>query len=275
MSKFLAVLEVIVVRGVILLVGVWLASSPITGWQIENLPHLFNSHTLFIIVPLMWLALTRRDFKTYGITFQNLSGDLKTAMSAFLPVAIGGAVLGFVSYTRWDGALIMSLIQIGVLVFVARALSTRPDPKSGYLTVVLSLVLFSAYGTLTSVLPDLTTALIRFIFYLFFVGFGEELLNRGYILTRLNQAFGCPYQFYGVAWGWGAILSAAFFGLSHLLNGWNIQTGEFTPFWWWAVWTFFGAFVFTYIREKSNSIIPAAIVHGLPQALLALFISTI
>jgi membrane protease YdiL (CAAX protease family) len=196
-------------------------------------------------------------------------------MSAYLPIAIGGSALGFLSFTSWDGALIMALIQIGVLFWAAYILIKKPDPKSGYLTVLLSVILFGLYGWLNGTLPALPTALIRFVFYLFFVGFGEELLNRGYVLTKLNEAFGCPNKFFGVSWGWGAVLSAAMFGLSHVLNGWNVLTGEFTPMWWWGLWTFFGAFVFTYIREKSGSIIPAAIVHGLPQALLVLFISSI
>ena len=275
MSKIVAVLEVLMVRGVILAIGVWLASTTLTFWQMDHLPHVFNSHTLFILVPVIWLAITRREFTKYGITFRHLKEDFQTAMSAFLPVSLGGAALVFFAHTQWHGALIIALVQIGVLYFVALSLINKPDPKSGYLTVLLSLIIYWAYGALTASLPTVPNSLVRFVFYLVFVGFGEEILYRGYILTRLNQAFGCPYQFYGVSWGWGAILSAGLFGLSHVLNGWNILTGEFSPMWWWGFWTFFSAFVFTFIREKSGSIIPAAIVHGLPQALLALFISTI
>ena len=275
MQKVLAVLEVLLVRGVILAADVLLVPTAVTGWQIVNLPHVYTSHLLFIVVPVLWLWIARRDFSVYGLRLDHLKADLHTAISAYLPVALSGSVLGFVAFTRGDGALIMSIVQVGVLFWVAHTLTRKPDPKSGVVTVVLSIVLFGIYGMVQSALPEISTAVLRFVYYLFFVGFGEEILNRGYILTRLNQAFGCPREFYGVAWGWGAVISAALFGLSHVLNGWNILTGEFNPMWWWGLWTFFGAFVFTFIREKSGSIVPAAIVHGLPQALLALFISTI
>ena len=274
-GKILALLEVFLVRGVIIGLGIWLAFTPLTTWQQDNLSRIFSVHTLFILVPVIWLWITKRDFSEYGISFRNLKGDWRTAMSAFLPVAIGGAVLGFVPFTRWDGALIMCVVQIGVLFWVARSLTKKPDPASGVLTIMLSLVLFGVYGWIQGTYPKPFGAVTGFIFYLVFVGFGEELLNRGYVLTRLNQAFGRPYEFYGVSWGWGAVISAALFGLSHLLNGLNLETGEFIPMWWWGLWTFFGAFVFTYIREKSGSILPAAIVHGLPQALLALIITSV
>ncbi|MBN2044930.1 MAG: CPBP family intramembrane metalloprotease [Anaerolineales bacterium] len=273
-GKGLAILEVLFVRGVIFGLGIALTYTPIFDWQVRNLPHVFTSHILFILIPVTWLWVTRRNLTAYGIAFNYLPKDARTAMSAYLPAAIGGAALGFVSFSRWDGALVMSLIQIGVLFWVSTALK-RPDPKSGLVTVMLSLFLFGIYGWQSGSLPGLPTALIRFVYYLFFVGLGEEILNRGYVLTRLNEAFGCPYRFHEVSWGWGAILSAAIFGLSHVLNGWNVLTGEFTPMWWWGAWTFFGALVFTYIREISGSVIPAAIVHGLPQALLSIFINSI
>lgn len=273
-GKIFAILEVLLVRGLILGVGIALTYTPIFTWQANNLPHIFTSHTLFILIPVIWLLVTKRKLTAFGITMSNLRSDLQTSMSTYLPVAISGAALGFLPFTRWDGALFMSLIQIGVLFWVAKTLR-RPDPKSGILTVLLSILLFGLYGWKIGGLPGMPVALIRFIYYLIFVGLGEEILNRGFILTRLNESFGCPYRFYDVDWGWGTILSAGIFGLSHVLNGWNVLLGEFTLIWWWGAWTFFGALVFTYIREKSGSVFPAAIVHGLPQALLALFIETI
>ena len=274
MSKLIALIEVLLVRVIIMGSVILVARTPFLDWQIETFQQVFSSHLIFIFVTVTWLLVSRRNFGDYGIIFHQLGKDFRTAMGVYLPVALSGVALGYVSYTSWDGALIMALVQLGVLFWVALTMSNVPDPKSGLVTVFLSVVLFGLYGYLQSTLPLFSSAILRFIFFLIFVGFGEEILYRGYILTRLNKAFGCPNQFFGVSWGWGAVISAVLFGLSHVLNGWNILTGEFTPFWWWGLWTFIGAFVFTYIREKSGSIVPGAIVHGLPQALLALFISS-
>ena len=44
--------------------------------------------------------------------------------------------------------------------------------------------------------------------YALFVGFGEENLYRGYMQSRLNEAFGRPYRFFGVPFGWGVFVTA-------------------------------------------------------------------
>ena len=106
------------------------------------------------------------------------------------------------------------------------------------------------------------------MYYLVFVGFSEELLYRGYIETRLNEAFPRPYRFFDVDWGWGTIFGALIFGLSHVgLIAWLIREAN-TLTWAWGLWTFFGGLVFSYIRQKTGSILAPAILHGGPQAII-------
>jgi len=106
------------------------------------------------------------------------------------------------------------------------------------------------------------------IFFLLFVGVGEELLFRGYIQSRLNKAFGCPYRFFGIDWGWGAITASLLFGLMHLFaRGSNPFLGQYQLTPWWALWTFFGRLPSALVRQKTGSIIAPAILHGLPRAL--------
>lgn len=59
------------------------------------------------------------------------------------------------------------------------------------------------------------------------------------------------------------------FGLTHtglfaLLFG---QTQFAALTWPWGFWTFFGSFVFSYVCEKTGSIVAPALLHGLPQAI--------
>jgi membrane protease YdiL (CAAX protease family) len=73
-----------------------------------------------------------------------------------------------------------------------------------------------------------------------------------------------PLSFWGVPWGWGLVITALIFGFVHILN-------PFNPFHiWWGVWTIFGGLSFGYIREKAGSVLPTAILHGLPQAIASL-----
>jgi membrane protease YdiL (CAAX protease family) len=100
-----------------------------------------------------------------------------------------------------------------------------------------------------------------------FVGFGEEILYRGYAHSRLNEAFGTPFRFAGVAFGWGTILAAALFGLTHVgILRWILGASTDVT-WAWGLWTFFGGLVFAYVREKSGGILAPALLHGLPQAI--------
>jgi membrane protease YdiL (CAAX protease family) len=132
--------------------------------------------------------------------------------------------------------------------------------------------MFGGYSYWKGLHPGLGKGVASFIFYLVFVGFGEEILYRGYVLTRLNEAFGRPWQFYGAGWGWGTVIASLLFGLTHALNKVDLASGHVEFTWGWGLWTFFGGFVFTYIREKTGSIVAPAIVHGLPQALVYLLI---
>ncbi len=269
-SIFLALLEVLILRALILLMAIGLFISPLREWQAQHLGNIFSNQLLFILIPIGWLLITRRSLEEYGITFRNFRADLNTALSCLLFFAIAGASLGFLAYTRWNGALIAALVQLLLLALVAWTLTHRPDPGSGVLTITLAILMFGGYSAWKALFPGMGQAISNVIFYLL-VGFGEETLNRGFVLTRLDQAFGRPYHLAGVYWGWGAIIGSLLFGLSHVVNGLDPLTGQFTPQWAWGFWTFFSGLVFCYLREKTSTIVAPAIVHGLPQALITFF----
>jgi membrane protease YdiL (CAAX protease family) len=50
-------------------------------------------------------------------------------------------------------------------------------------------------------------------------GFGEQIFFRGYIQSRVDQAFGCPFRLLGFdSFGGGLLVSSLLFGLIHVLN---------------------------------------------------------
>jgi membrane protease YdiL (CAAX protease family) len=108
---------------------------------------------------------------------------------------------------------------------------------------------------------------VVFLNYALFVGFGEEILYRGYIESRLNEVFGRPFRFYGVPFGWSVLITNLLFGLMHVgfqrwLLGLNYEVTLA-----WGCWTIFSGLVLSYVREKSGSIFAPALLHGLPQAI--------
>jgi len=159
-----------------------------------------------------------------------------------------------------------------VLFWAARLLNRKPDPKSSVIMIVLAGVGFAVLAIWTGLYPGLAQGAASFIYYIFFIGLGEELLYRGYTQSRLDQAFGKPFAFGGAQLGWGLIISSLLFGLLHVTNGIDPVTRAFVPQWAWGFRTFFGGMALGYVREKTGSMVAPAILHGLPQALVYFFL---
>ncbi len=264
MDKVKAVLEVVVVFGSTLLLIALVGLSPAGSWERQVSNRFFIEYGVMIIFPWLLLVVTRRNLAAYGLSFRNFSYHLDIAATAFVPVAIASAAFAFLDYSEWHGSLILAVLKIAVLFATGWLLRRKPtaNGKGVLLSTVLPLLFIGlAMGT------RLGNALSAIVFYIFFVGFGEELLFRGYIQSRLNVTFGRPYKFMGVIYGWGIVIASALFGMMHILNIGSLDGGQWELAWWWGLWTFFGGLVLGFVREKSGGIIAPAILHGLPQAI--------
>jgi membrane protease YdiL (CAAX protease family) len=267
-AKAKAVLEVVVVFSLTLLLVALLGTSPIGQWERTVTKRFFLEYVVIIAVPLLVLLVSRRNLADCGISLGNLRYHLDIAVTAFLPTAISYMPLMYWNHQRWDGALIMAVVKIVLLFAIVRLLRNKPTATQQGVLAALSLVWLASPLAAT---PTVCNGLSALVFYIFFLGLGEELLFRGYIQSRLNAAFGKPFRFYGVSWGWGLVITALLFGAMHVLNVGSLALGRWQITWWWGLWTFFAAFVSGYIREKTGSIVAPAILHGLPQALFAAF----
>jgi membrane protease YdiL (CAAX protease family) len=175
-----------------------------------------------------------------------------------MPLGLG------VNYRSWPGALILAAMNVALLLALAWLLRGKASAKPAALCAMGLLVIPSVPLAASSVLGK---AIVVFLTYALFVGFGEEILYRGYMQSRLNEVFGKPYLFFGVAWGWGTILACLLFGLTHVgFQRWILGVNaEVTLAW--GFWTAFSGLAFAFVREKSGSIVAPALLHGLPQAL--------
>jgi len=264
MQKAKAILEVVVVFSLTLLLIALVSLSPLGRWEREVSNRFFVEYAVMIAVPLLLLLAARRNLAAYGLSLRHISYHLDIAATAFVPVAIASAAVAFVDYRQWPGSLLLAAVRIVVLVVLGWMLRHKPtaNGNGAMLAALLPLVFLSL--TLN---VRVGNALSAIVFYVFFLGFGEELLFRGYIQSRLNAAFGKPFHFFGVRWGGGIVIAAALFGLMHILNIGSLVSGYWELTWWWGFWTFFAGLVLGFVREKSGSIIAPAILHGLPQAI--------
>jgi membrane protease YdiL (CAAX protease family) len=96
-------------------------------------------------------------------------------------------------------------------------------------------------------------------------GFAEELFFRGYVQTRLDQAFGTPWRFAGVSFGAGLIGAAVLYAFVHALNPVNYFSGRWQWDGWHALVTL--AMPFGFLRAKYGSIVPGAVAHALTDVL--------
>lgn len=266
--KAKAVLEVVVVFGLTLLFMALIGLSPVGAWERQVLHYFFIEYAVMIGFPVLILVVTRRELASYGISAQNLGYHLNIAITCFVPVALSSIPILFFGYREWRGALVMAVVQIALLYALGWLLKRKPTRnESGVVVGAAALIAFSNLAQM----PALANAVSVFIFYIFFLGLGEELLFRGYIQSRLNAAWGKPYRFFGVRWGWGVMITSLLFGMMHVINIGSLITGSWQPEWWWGLWAIFGGLPFSFVREKTGSIAAPAILHGLPQAFSSVF----
>jgi uncharacterized protein len=262
--KTKAVIEVMVVFSLTLLLITLVGLSPIGAWERQVLKRSFIEYAVMAACPLLVLVAARRDLASYGISLHNFRYHLDIAATAIVPVFIASIPLAFVNYKQWNGALILAVVEIAVLVALGWLLKRKPTrQEGGIMAGALVLATFSPAAQ-TATLDNAISALV---FYVFFLGLGEELFFRGYIQSRLNAVFSKPFQFFGVHWGWGIIITSVLFGLMHVLNTGSLISGVWKPELWWGLWTFFVGLVNGFVREKTGSIVAPAILHGLPQGI--------
>jgi len=268
-QKSLAVVEVSLVALIfvtLLTIGIYRIFPSFETWQTETIGFAFPVFVDVVMVGLsvLMILLRRKKLVDYGLRFTPLKYHIDIAATCFIPVVLAGFPLGMgVNYQSWDGALVMAAVQVGLLFLLALILRRKPSlPGAGMAAAGMIMFFPSATGA-----PPAGKIIAIFLTYALFVGFGEEILYRGYVQSRLNEVFGKPWRFFGVPFGWGAVIASLIFGLSHAgilghLLGLSIKITLA-----WSFWTFFGGLVFSFVREKTGSILAPALLHGLPQAI--------
>jgi membrane protease YdiL (CAAX protease family) len=100
--------------------------------------------------------------------------------------------------------------------------------------------------------------------WLFFgAGFGEEIFFRGYIQSRVDQAFGFPFRLPGFEFGPGLLVSSLLFGLIHALNTVDYFGDRFDFAWAYGAQNVVTGLFYGCVRARTGSVLPGAIVHGL------------
>lgn len=86
---------------------------------------------------------------------------------------------------------------------------------------------------------------------LFLVALPEEFFFRGWLQSRLNKVYAKRWTFFGVPVGWGWLLTAIIFAISHMLIHYQ----------WWHFSIIFASLLFGWLREKTGSVVAPALWH--------------
>lgn len=284
-SRVLAVAEVLALFVLLRIVLVmWLV--PALGLDIRTWVARYLVYAIWIAVPLALVKVRGYDRRAYGLSTDDFAPQARLGLALFLPFAIVFFTTGFLvpqillpgAALRWPQELVNMVVWIGLLLWISRVLNRRlsapvgksvgPAPGKGVvLPALVILPLAAGFADMT-----LGERLAGFVFYLCFLGPGEEILFRGYMQSRLNGVFGRPFRLLGASWGWGLVIATGLFGLMHAFNGYDPAHGQYQLNWAWAAGATVAGTVFAYLRERTGSVVPGAINHGLPQAIASLFI---
>jgi membrane protease YdiL (CAAX protease family) len=163
------------------------------------------------------------DYAEYGVTTRNWRLDLKLALLVFLIVA----PLYLVAYVAY-----------------AEALAWLPPRLAAHLTPYLGTWSFHPR------LPDQFGLWI--IDQLLVVAVPEEFFYRGYLQSRLREAYPQGRIFLGARLGPAFFLTAILFAFGHL-----------AVFQVWRLAVFFPALLFGWLRERTGTVLGASVLHAL------------
>lgn len=220
-----------------------------------------------VIVPLIAAWLNRHDKSASFVVnlnkLKNASRKAGKALIVMMPVTFLSfpVVQGMgYSFYSWSGGLIIAgwhLLAIPVLCLLFKKYDVVQEAGFSATDLVRILGIFFIAAILIYGLNFLHPKASGVLISLVYIGFAEEFMYRGYLQGRLNQAFGKSFSIMSFSFGWGLIIAALLFGLSHVItppNPWHLP---------WGIWTFAAGLCFGIIREKGGSFLASALVHGI------------
>lgn len=271
------VLEVLVIMAAVL--GLLWAASAIPLWRAWEQAALGGQWSVqilaFMVLPLVLARAFGHTPASLGVGLGGLRRPLEVGLTALVVAGpasgIAFPMLGMLGWSpySWQGGGLLAVVYAacvpltGLVIRKAKPAASIGTNRARLGIAVAVLAVALAVSALTvDQAPIVSRVLLAFLV----VGMGEELLFRGVVQTRLDQAFGRPWRILGADLGWGRILASLLFGIAHLLSPAAPWQGG------WALWTFVAGLLFGYIRAKGGSFVASGLVHGALLAVAAVFV---
>ena len=240
----------------------------------------FTPGLVMILFTVSVLSLCGRSFEIYGLTLKRWRYNLNVGLLwSVLLVALAGFGLRLTRIHfdpahphndmvgRLAGA-VFGLTATILLVWIFRRQRSFVDRIPLVLGVCLMIALLSVPVVVATYSHSPLLKALLTVGWLFLgAGFGEETFFRGYIQTRIDEAFGLPFRFLGLDFGLGLCVSSLLFGFLHALNTVDYFHGHVNFAWWYGVQSCFTGLFYGCLRQKTGSIIAGGVTHGLTDVL--------
>jgi membrane protease YdiL (CAAX protease family) len=239
----------------------------------------FSPGSVMILFTVAMLLLCRRYFAQYALTLKGWRYNLNIGLVwEILFIAVAVLVIKFSgfhfdplrppdmerAFVATGGELLNALFLLWFLRRERSVLLCLPAVMG--LLILFGLLSIPLIVALHFNRPFLSI-LLAVLWNFFCAGFGEEIFFRGYIQSRVNWAFGRPFRFLGVDFGFGLLVSSVLFGFIHVLNTVDYFGRRFDFAWWWWLPNFASGLFYGLLRERTKSILAGGIMHGLTDVL--------
>jgi membrane protease YdiL (CAAX protease family) len=232
----------------------------------------FSPGAAMILIALGCLALRRRRPEEYGITLHPLRCGVNAGLTGFIVFAVIGALALACGWQRdptWSSprfALVATALNVCVAIVTLGLLHRWGARIERFpLSIGVALLLAGLLAPLALRLAEgrpVGHAALTLLGLVVGAALGEELFFRGYVQSRLNEAFGRPWSAFGVPWGPGLLIASAYFGLIHVLNPCDYFRGQGHFAWWHGLFCT-AALLYGFLRERTGSIVAPIVLHAL------------
>ncbi len=180
---------------------------------------------------------------------------------------------------NWQGKVLETawpvLLAVTVPAFAAARIGlTLPKERKSWLTLPLACGAYLVIGIpllffLGAHFSPGSADLPTWVYEATMPGLGEEFVYRGVFLMLLNEAFGRPWKFAGIQFGWGFVIVTAMFGFLHGIDAKG--PGDVHIYWSGMIIPAITGVVLAWLRERTGSVWPCVLFHNFVNTLNDLF----
>jgi membrane protease YdiL (CAAX protease family) len=190
-AKILSIIEVSVVFILMIFLFRFVNSIPLAMKITYSFDGLLFPGYAALLIASCCLYIFRVHSQSKGSFSQKLKYQLDITAHGFFPIFILGVLLSRIDWSQWVEAILISVIEIGLLFWFARMVRDKPAWQN--IGVIGGFLLFLIASQIST---KIASVIVAIIYFYLFVALSEEILFRGYIQSRLNSVFDRPKRFF-------------------------------------------------------------------------------